>query len=79
MKADLSTTILALGIGTAFAQLGSEFEASDFNITEALIGNGIDVSAIPELSGLAERTLLSGCAIAVCPPTESIKCKLTIS
>lgn len=42
------------------------FEAADFNITEALISNGVDVLAIPELSGLIERSLdFSPCAIAV--------------
>jgi hypothetical protein len=46
------------------AQTG-EFETPDFNITEALIANGINVSALPELAPLVERTLLSGCSIAV--------------
>jgi hypothetical protein len=41
------------------------FEPADFNVTDALIGNGINVSAIPELTGLAVETSLEGCAIAV--------------
>jgi uncharacterized MnhB-related membrane protein len=41
------------------------FEAPDFNVTEALIGNGVNVSAIPELAGLVVRSSLSGCSIAV--------------
>jgi hypothetical protein len=41
------------------------FEAPDFNVTEALINNGVNVSAIPELAGLAVRSSLSGCSIAV--------------
>lgn len=50
--------------GFAAAQSGV-FEPLDFNITEALIENGVNVSAIPELAQLAERSLLSGCSIAV--------------
>lgn len=60
---------ISIGALTAgvFAQSSiGTFEEADFNITEALIGNGVDVSAIPELSGLVERTLdFSPCAIAV--------------
>ncbi|KAI4690216.1 uncharacterized protein J4E84_004400 [Alternaria hordeiaustralica] len=40
------------------------FEPADFNVTEALLDNGVNVSAIPELAPLAERSLLSGCSIA---------------
>jgi hypothetical protein len=41
------------------------FEPADFNVTDALIGNGVNMSAIPELTGLAVETSLKGCAIAV--------------
>jgi hypothetical protein len=60
-------TFLSLGaiVAVVSAQTGI-FEPVDFNITEALISNGVNVSAIPELSGLVERTALSGCSIAVC-------------
>lgn len=64
MKATSFVTALALGVGVS-AQTGDVFEAPDFNITEALLDNGVNVSAIPELAGLVERTLLSGCSIAV--------------
>ncbi|CAG5161875.1 uncharacterized protein ALTATR162_LOCUS6114 [Alternaria atra] len=40
------------------------FEPADFNVTEALLDNGVNVSAIPELAPLVERSLLSGCSIA---------------
>jgi hypothetical protein len=40
------------------------FEPVEFNITEALLDNGVNVSAIPELSDLATRSLLSGCVTA---------------
>ena len=41
------------------------FEASDFNVTEALIDQGVNVSALPELAGLAERSSNLACNIAV--------------
>jgi FAD/FMN-containing dehydrogenase len=44
----------------------SSFEPINFNVTEALLNTGVDVSAIPELSGLVERSSLSACSIAVC-------------
>lgn len=66
MKVTPAVSIVALTAGALAQSSGNTFEKADFNITEALIGNGVDVSAIPELSGLVERTLdLSPCAIAV--------------
>lgn len=63
------TPILSLGLTPALLAFAQEvFEPADFNITEALLGNGVDVSEIPglsDLSGLSERSLLSGCSIAV--------------
>jgi hypothetical protein len=41
------------------------FEPPNFNVTEALLRNGINVSAIPELAGLSVRSSLKGCSIAV--------------
>lgn len=51
-------------VASVSAQTGA-FEPADFNVTEALIANGVNVSAIPQLSGLVERSALSGCSIAV--------------
>ena len=66
MKVTQVISIGALTAGALAQSNANTFEKADFNITEALIGNGVDVSAIPELSGLVERTLdLSPCAIAV--------------
>ncbi|KAF1848040.1 FAD-binding domain-containing protein [Cucurbitaria berberidis CBS 394.84] len=62
MKASSFFAIGALTAGV-FAQEGI-FETADFNITEALIVNGVNVSAIPELDSLVERSLFSGCSIA---------------
>lgn len=58
------TTIVSVS-ALATAALGSTFEPADFNVTEALIANGINVAAIPELAGLVERSSLSACTIAV--------------
>lgn len=57
------TRITALG---AFATAGncSTFEPVDFNVTEALIDTGVNVSAIPGLSGLVERSS-GACSVAV--------------
>ncbi|KAJ4375784.1 hypothetical protein N0V83_001061 [Neocucurbitaria cava] len=57
------TTIVSVS-ALATAALGSTFEPADFNVTKALIANGIDVAAIPELAGLVERSSLSACSIA---------------
>jgi hypothetical protein len=55
--------------GTLAATVGvsaqETFEAPDFNVTEALIDNGVNISAIPALAGLVSRSSLGGCSIAV--------------
>lgn len=43
----------------------STFEAADFNITEALLDNGVNVSALPDLAPLVDRASTSGCSAAV--------------
>jgi hypothetical protein len=63
MKA--STFLSAICLGAGVYAKTDEFEAPDFNITDALLANGINVSALPELAPLVERTLTSGCSIAV--------------
>lgn len=52
---------------SAFAAgvFGSTFEPVDFNVTEALLANGLDVTAIPGLAGLAERSSSGACSVAV--------------
>lgn len=45
--------------------LSQVFEAPNFYITEALLGIGVNVSAIPELVPFDKRSLLSGCSAAV--------------
>lgn len=63
MKAQNLLSVVALASST-LAQ--DAFEATDFNITEALIANGVDVSALPGLANLTEkRSLFSPCSVAV--------------
>jgi hypothetical protein len=66
MKPTSVVSISTLTAG-ALTQTNTEvFEAANFNITEALIHNGVNLLAISELSGLIERTLyLSPRSIAV--------------
>lgn len=54
-------------VASTFAQTNTGvFEPTDFNISEALIDNGIDVLAIPELSVLVGRAPNpNSCSIAV--------------
>jgi hypothetical protein len=67
------TSFLPLGALVAAVSAQTDvFEPADFNVTEALIANGVNVSAIPELAGLVERTLLSGCSIAVSPSHRAL-------
>lgn len=60
MKYAVSSAALVAGVVSQ-----ATFEPADFNVTEALLKNGVDVSALPELAPLAERSLLDGCSIAV--------------
>jgi len=58
----LSCSLLAT---SAIVSAQEQFESPDFNVTEALLKNGVDVSDIPALSGLVERSSVQSCAIAV--------------
>lgn len=59
------TFVSAVAFAAGVSAQAGQFEVPDFNITEALIANGINVSAIPELAPLIERSLFSGCSITV--------------
>jgi hypothetical protein len=61
MKSIVSFVAFAVGVASQ-----AIFEPSDFNITKALLNNGVNVSAIPQLVPFVERSLLSGCSVAVC-------------
>ncbi|KAH6619000.1 hypothetical protein C7974DRAFT_40358 [Boeremia exigua] len=51
-------------IASAACALSQSFEPADFNVTEALLKNGVAASALPELSDLDARSALSGCTAA---------------
>ncbi|KAI4660763.1 uncharacterized protein J4E79_005331 [Alternaria viburni] len=63
MKLFHQLCVCALAVA-AGASTQDVFEPADFNVTEALIDNGINVSTIPALAGLAARSSLKGCSIA---------------
>lgn len=48
------------------------FEGPDFNVTEALIDVGFNVSAIPELADLVDHLSLTACSVAVILPYSAI-------
>jgi hypothetical protein len=62
-------TVVSLAAFAVGALSQAMFEPADFNITEALLKNGVNASAIPELASFAERSLSSGCSAAVSPYT----------
>ena len=49
----------------AIAVASQIFENENFNVTEALISQGVDVSALPQLNAITERLSDLGCSIAV--------------
>jgi hypothetical protein len=55
------------------ATLASSFEPADFNVTEALIKNGVDVSSVPGLTGLSKRSSTGKCSFAVCFMLRTLK------
>lgn len=66
MKATSVILISILAVRTLAQTNTGIFEAADFKVTEALIGNGVDVSVIHELASLEEQTLnVSPCTITV--------------
>lgn len=61
----LFVSLSAVVAGGLAQSSGATFEAPDFNVTEALVDAGVNVSDIPELAGLAQRSSLGACKIAV--------------
>ena len=55
------------------AAISSTFEPADFNVTKALLDNGVNVTAIPGLAELVERSSSSACSIAVSYPRNSAR------
>lgn len=60
MKAIIVCAALIVGV---LAQ--DVIEPANFNVTQALLDNGVDVSALPNPASLSGRSALSGCAAAV--------------
>ncbi|KAH3950843.1 hypothetical protein HBI25_174980 [Parastagonospora nodorum] len=58
------TIVPAIALAAGVRAQTDEFEAPDFNVTEALLANGVNISALPELAPLVERSTFSGCSIA---------------
>lgn len=65
MRVSYSLAFSAFTIITTGIIAQEIFEPANFNVTEALIGNGVNVSAIPELSNLVVQSSLKRCSIAV--------------
>jgi hypothetical protein len=59
------SSILSLGFMPAGIIAQDVFEPADFNVTEALLANGIDVSALPGLPDPKARTAVDSCSITV--------------
>jgi hypothetical protein len=56
---------LLLLAGYAALAVSQDFESVDFNVTEALISQGVNVSALPQLNAITERSSGAACSIAV--------------
>ncbi|KAH9867153.1 hypothetical protein IAQ61_007745 [Plenodomus lingam] len=59
MKTSIALTTLAAGVVAQTA-----FEPADFDITEALLDNGVNVSAIPDLAPFVDGSRPGGCSAA---------------
>ena len=58
-------SVAAIAALTASSVAQDSFETPDFNVTEALVEQGVNLTALPELAGLAERSSDLACSIAV--------------
>lgn len=56
--------VLLLATGFCLAKSQSTLETADFNVTDALLDLGVNVTALPGLASLAQRSSLAGCSIA---------------
>lgn len=60
MKSIASLAAFAGGVASQVA-----FEPTEFNVTAALLNNGVAVSALPDLTSTVGRTSVNGCSAAV--------------
>lgn len=58
-------TFVPVAILVAVVAGHSTFEVADFNVTQALLDNGVNISALPDLAPLVDRAPTSGCSAAV--------------
>ena len=66
-------SLLPLAAIASHALAQDVFEPANFNVTEALIANGINISALPGLGNLTEKRSLSNpCAVAVGTPSYKV-------
>lgn len=56
--------LLLLSSCAAFAA-SQIFESEKFNVTDALISQGVDISALPQLNAISKRSSNAACSIAV--------------
>ncbi|KPI40357.1 Bifunctional solanapyrone synthase [Cyphellophora attinorum] len=59
-----TSCILLLGAALSQAVSAQTIESADFNATEALLEKGINITALPQLAALAERSSNAACSIA---------------
>jgi hypothetical protein len=61
---------LWLCLSTSFACAAAQelFEPRDFNITNALIANGVKLSSIPAIADLEKHSIPKSCELAVSRP-----------
>jgi hypothetical protein len=57
--------LTALAVLTASCVARESFETADFNVVDALLKQGVDVSALPDLATLVARSSYNACSIAV--------------
>jgi hypothetical protein len=69
------TAIILIGAFAA-GTIASRFEPVDFNVTQALLDNGVQVAAIPGLAGLVNQSSPNACSIAVSHQVDSRSCML---
>ena len=66
-------------VGLASTIASQVFEAPDFDVTEALIEQGVDVSSLPRLSGLISRSSNQACDTAVSIPIRGEKLRIELT
>jgi FAD/FMN-containing dehydrogenase len=64
------SSIISLGFMPTRIIAQGVFESAEFNVTEALLNNGVNVSTLPGLSGLGARSIVNGCSVIVSESLE---------